>query len=216
MAEIKFVTKVGRDGWLLVQLDGGERISLPQFLKVQAIKTQNGRDYFQIAEGPYKGKSGSVSRKSPAESYFSANMRHTPTATVRFSVDEQKLWYGNNRTPINTFSGKSPRKTPVSKGTYKLQIPYAPSAETRAGYYAYTDFHKTWFRLNLDPTGDRFLHVGEISHGCVTVRAFLPDLLKLPAGFDDLTPGGRNSLRGRNQPAAAPAARARWFLDRPL
>lgn len=100
------------------------------------------------------------------------------------------LWFGT-RGPFNAFTGgygsPCPAHTPVPKGTYQLQIPFAPSKETRNGYYAYTDFHKTWFRLGLDPHGDRFLHVGEISHGCVTVRPFVPDFSgQQPPGFEDL------------------------------
>ena len=211
LGSVKYVTKVGRDGWLLVQMDTGEKISLPQFLKVEVLRTANNHDYFRILEGVYKGKTGSVSLKAqaPPQSYFSDQLRQTGPAVVRFAPDEQKLWFGHNQNPINAFTGHSPRKTPVPKGSYPLQIPFAPSHETRVGYYTWTDFHKTWFRLGLDPMGDRFLHVGEISHGCVTVRPFLPDVANLPEGFSDLAQVAGTPYEGEIGlpiPTGAPAA----------
>src|SRR5262249_30810441 len=98
----------------------------------------------------------------------------------------QALWYGSNG-PIQAFSGEYQGDTPVPPGTYDLQIPSYPHDKTRPEYAQYTPFHNTWFRIGLAATGKRFLHVGEISEGCVTVRAFQFDPAKAPGpGFSDL------------------------------
>lgn len=186
MAEIRYVSKVGRDAWLRVKLDSGGDISLPYCLKVKWEKTSQGRDYFEIMEGPYKGQKASVSQQMPGQSYLVTNLKQLPGGTVKFDVANQSLWYGA-KGPFNAFSGAFAAFTKVPPGTYALAIPDAPHSATRPEYYNYTDYHKTWFRLGTSTSGSRYLHVGEISEGCVTVRAFMfnPSAAP-PAGFSDL------------------------------
>ena len=183
---IRYVSRAGTDGWLIVTLENGKRESLPHCLKVRVYQQSDDREHFVILEGALKGTKASVRRKGAGDSYLISGIVHRPAGVVRFDRTRQMLWYGGLG-PFNAFSGNSPGHTAVPTGHYKLQIPFAPSAETRPQYYAYTDFHKTWFRLGLNPIGDRFLHVGEISHGCVTVRAFVPKInMPQPSGFNDL------------------------------
>ena len=194
-AEIRYVSKVGKDAWLRVKLDDGSEVSLPQFLKVNFKGTSGGRDAFEILEGPNKGKSASVARKSTSESYLVPGIHQLPAGLIRFNLARQSLTYGSSG-PVMAFSGAFDIYTQVPKGRYLLAIPDAPHSATRAGYYAFTDYHKTWFRIGISTSGSRYLHVGEISEGCVTVRAFVPDATG-PArpGFDDL-PGLQKSTPG--------------------
>jgi hypothetical protein len=195
-----YVSKAGRDGWLRVKLESGGEISLPQYLKVQLLQTQEGRDHFQIMEGPYKGKKASVSRKSPTESYLITGVKHEPAGSVRFNCSQQALWYAS-KGPFNAFSGAFDHYTQVPAGKYELAIPDAPHRATRDAYYPYTDYHKTWFRIGLSLTGERYLHVGEISEGCVTVRAFLYDPgTGAPGGFPDLPRWAREAPGGIGLP----------------
>ncbi len=100
---------------------------------------------------------------------------------LRFNRTTQELWV-NGRGPYNAFSGHFGSYTQVPQGMHLLQIPDAPHPATRDAYYAYTSYHKTWFRIGTE--GDRYLHVGEISEGCVTVRAFaFHPGQPTPAGF---------------------------------
>jgi hypothetical protein len=85
----------------------------------------------------------------------------------------------------------------VAKGQHARLIPAFPSKQTRSGYLQWSRFHKTRFRIGTDLSGSRFLHPGEISEGCVTVRQFLfnpaDKTLPVPGGqFSDLAglPGG--------------------------
>jgi hypothetical protein len=182
MANERFVAKVPRDNWLLVQLDTGARQSLPYGLKVRVQREQGGRTYFVILEGVHKGKNASVSQGP----YLTTNVAHQPLGQIRFDRAKQQLWYGTSG-PFSAFSGAFGHFTQVSAGTYDLQIPDAPHSATRAAYYRYTNYHKTWFRIGLSLAGSRYLHVGEISEGCVTVRAFAPDVhAAQPQGFEDL------------------------------
>jgi hypothetical protein len=84
----------------------------------------------------------------------------------------------------------------VPRGTHQLAIPAFPTKQTRAAYSAWTRFHKSWFRIGLDVSHDRFLHPGAISDGCVTVRQFIYDPasgVAPPAGFADLVEGAISS-----------------------
>jgi hypothetical protein len=204
--DTRYVSKVGRDAWLRVKLDTGGDISLPQYLKVRLLQTQAGRDSFEILEGPYKGKKASVSQTAPGQSYLIQGVQHLPAATVRFDSAKQALWYGG-KGPYNAFSGAFAQYTKVPPGTYPLQIPDAPHSATRSGYYVYTNYHKTWFRLGLSLAGSRFLHVGEISEGCVTVRAFIYNSSATqPTGFSDLPTLPPGALGLPYPPNAAPLA----------
>jgi hypothetical protein len=210
--EVRYVSKVGRDAWLRIRLDSGGEISLPWYLKVKVTGRTSNRDTFEILEGPYKGQKGSVSAKSPTESYLVTGLSHQPGGKVKFSLGAQKLWFGT-KGPISAFSGAFSEPghvyTKVPIGTYKLAIPDAPHAATRDAYYAYTDYHKTWFRIGIDLSGSRYLHVGEISEGCVTVRAFQFDpAAAAPGGFTDL-PGLPQGAVGLPYPAS-PASVGRW------
>lgn len=206
MSETRYVAASPSDNWLLIQLDGGERVSLPYGLKVEFHGRSKQRDSFTIAEGVHKGKRGSVVQKSANESYLTATLAHLPGGRILFDTKSQRLKFGNSG-PYNAFSGSGPgvengravTYTAVAPGSYALAIPAYPSNKTRAAYGQWTRYHKTWFRLGLDHRGSRFLHAGEISDGCVTVRQFVhefkPNSPPVPSGFEDLA----NAAGSRSQ-----------------
>lgn len=207
----------GSANWLTVQLDTGPQVSLPYGLMVEFNGRQLGRDHFTVLEGVNKGQHASVAQRSAASSYLVKNVHHLPAGTIRFDSKTQHLFIGT-RGPFNAFSGGGPGRengqavnyTPVPPGTYLLVIPTYPSAQTRPQYSQWAKFHKTWFRIGLSPTGSRFLHVGEISDGCVTVRPFLYDgrpTSRLPDGFGDLSAAAQSQYKGLiGLPLAQPAA----------
>ncbi len=58
-------------GWLRVKLEpAGRVVPLPQYIKVAFDERRNGRDYFNIEDGVYKGNSASVSQKSESSSWL--------------------------------------------------------------------------------------------------------------------------------------------------
>src|SRR5215469_18692096 len=100
MADVRFVAKVPRDNWLLVQFDGGVRQSLPYGLKVSVSREQGGRTYFQVLEGVHKGKNASVTQGP----YLTTNVVQQPPGQIRFDLAKQQLWYGSAG-PFTAFSG---------------------------------------------------------------------------------------------------------------
>lgn len=171
MSQVRFIES-NDDNWLEVKPDGGgENFSLPSGLKVSFTHRERGRDHFLVLEGVNKGKRANVRVKSPTTSHLVIGVAHLPPGLVTFDLKSQTL-----RIPlhglINAFSGYGGIFTAVKPGTYRLAIPAFPSKQTRPQYSKWTRFHKSWFRIGLDVREDRFLHAGQISEGCVTVRAF--------------------------------------------
>lgn len=159
----KYVTNADGKGWLVVKYaDGTTYPPLPQYLKVDFIKTHDGRDYFRILEGKNRNKSASVKRKSERESYLGAGL-HKGAAKVKFDIKKKQLWFGD-RGPYSAITLDS---NPAPLGTHDLEIPY--EVHDLASHYASSSpYSTTWFRIGH--SGDRFLHPGRISAGCVTVK----------------------------------------------
>lgn len=176
----------------------GANITLPYGLMVKLTDSSGGRDSFQILEGVHKGKKASVKKKAAGDSYLTASISHDTAGSVRFSLSKQELYFGAQG-PYNAFSGGgSAGFTPVPEGSYPLAIPAFPTAQTRTQYSTWTKYHRMWFRIGTNLSGSRFLHPGEISEGCVTVRQFIFDPAAGPAtpsGFSDL-PGLATSAPG--------------------
>lgn len=197
MPETRYVDALPPDNWLAVTLDGGTRVSLAYGIKVAFDGRSGGRDSFTILEGVYKGKKASVAQKSASESYLVSTISHLPAGRIQFDTKSQRLKFGTSG-PYNAFSGagtgvengRSVTYTPVPPGSYLLAIPAYPSKQTRAAYGQWTRYHKTWFRIGIEHSGSRFLHAGEISDGCVTVRQFVSAFSASspppPSGFEDL------------------------------
>jgi hypothetical protein len=177
-----------RDCWLRVQLTGGPIASLCFGIRVTAPETTGGREHFTILEGINKGKKASVATNA-GQSFLTTNLRHGPAARVQFDRASQSLYF-NGRGPFNAFSGGgSSGFTPVPPGRYQLAIPAFPTKQTRTAYTTWTKYHNLWFRIGTNVAGSRFLHPGEISEGCVTVRQFIYDPAASappPPGFSDL------------------------------
>ena len=188
---IRYVSdRVSLDGWLMVRPEGGANISLPSYLKVSVYQEKPDRTYFTILEGAHKGVKASVSTtKGPP--YLVESFVYSPAGTVRINLSKQSLWYGAAG-PFSAFSGAwkagAVTYTAIPRGNYLLQIPDSPHQSNR--YSAYTQYQTTWFRImgnGLGPDSSRYLHAGELSDGCVTVRAFHldPKAKSQPHGFED-------------------------------
>jgi hypothetical protein len=209
LVETRYVRETA-DNWLRVRIEeGGDTrgrpsyigpaptpgrdISLPYGLKISLIETPGRRDVFEILEGVNIGARASVSHDARGQSYLTTAISHRPAGTATFKRDAQQLYFGGMG-PYNAFTGGEftlggHHFTPVPLGTYKLAIPAFPSEQTRSEYGQWATYHKSWFRLGLDVSNDRFLHTGTISEGCVTVRPFVFDPSagqQPPRGFTDL------------------------------
>lgn len=166
--EMRYVS-TDNTGWLRVKLDaGGKIVALPQYIKVKYIERRNGRDYFTIEEGVYKGKDASVSQKSGNQSWLGKPLpAYSSAANLVFKKREGKLV-----TPIGVIAATTDSSNPISNGRHPIQLPDFPHDLGRS-YVGRASKAMTWFYLGtgnaIPGKNDRYLHPGRISAGCVTV-----------------------------------------------
>ena len=162
-AEIRYIDDVSPNGWLNVKLDSGRIVPLPHMLKVEFEKREGNRDYFKILEGLHRNKKASVQQKNSSSSYLvKMSSGHRSSASCEFDKTNKKLKISG----LGTFDAKTDESNPMPNGTHEIEIPAAPH-NLGSGYTSYSKYAKTWFRVGN--SGSRFLHVGSISAGCITV-----------------------------------------------
>ncbi|MCJ8290126.1 MAG: hypothetical protein HRT58_10725 [Crocinitomicaceae bacterium] len=162
-AEIRYVENVSPGGWLNVRLTASNIVApLPYMLKVSFEKRTGGRDYFKILEGLHIDKEASVSEKDAHSSYLVTGSGHSRPAICEF--DKTKKTF--KITGLGTFTAFTDPSNPVPNGVHEIEIPAAPH-DLGSGYLAFSEYAKTWFRVGN--VGDRFLHPGRVSLGCITV-----------------------------------------------
>ncbi len=160
----RFVPDIGT-GWLVVQLEPSkERVSLPYSVAVSYTRTENKREHFTILEGVNAGKAASVSLDDKGNTRFLLTDPRTAGVKLRFTKSTGILEVvGTALKYPNTVS----EKNPIPAGDWDIEIPDAPH-RYGAPYENTARRSKSWFRLGH--AGDRYLHTGSVSLGCVTVK----------------------------------------------
>jgi hypothetical protein len=160
---IKHVSNADGEGWLIVKWADGTTVpAIPQFLRVDFKKTENGRDFFSVVEGIRNGKEASVKRKAGDGSYLLDGDPAEPKATLKFDRKKGEFWFGGTG-PV---AAKTDPDNPTPLGTFDLEIPDEVH-KIGTQYQVDSVFATTWFRVGH--SGDRFLHPGRVSAGCVTI-----------------------------------------------
>lgn len=154
----------GPDGWLRVRREGsGDIVSLPEYLQVRLVESKDGRDYFTPMEGVYAGrrlsvKSGHLNKGRP---------EYRGAAHLRFELSREVLHYPGGEIRAITYDDG-----PIPLGTHPIQLPDFPHDKGRH-YLGNSAYAMNWFYLGhgeaVDGRGDRYLHAGRASAGCVTV-----------------------------------------------
>jgi len=157
---IKYVPNKG-DGWLNAKLEDGSVESLPAYLKVKIENKDNKREYFTIIEGVYRGKYASVNLREDGSTQFISDITHTAMISVKYSISQQIFMLGGKKYKATHYP-----QTPWKKGLYDIEMPDAPHRGGE-GYLDRARLAKIWFRIGHD--GARYLHVGSISRGCMTI-----------------------------------------------
>ena len=177
--DIRFVAGLNPNSWLSVRLDAGFGKELPHLLAVQLVESAAEAIRFLIIEGRYKGELAQISA-APGHDYLRQEIG------VRRDSAQMTLFRGAQRLLIKgvgEFSVLVDPRNPIQLGTYRVEIPDEPHEKGRP-YLDRSKYARTWFRIAEQ--GDRYLHTGEVSAGCVTVDAV--------ASWDDIC---RMLLRSR-------------------
>jgi hypothetical protein len=147
-------------GWLTVLDEAGKRIALPETLCVEVFRVAENREHFTVTEGPHRGKRASVPLNSDGTSRLSGIDSRGRAVRASYSVSRKTLTVGG----VSYQTVDYPLR-PWALGTYDIEIPDAPH---RGGLnYPEASRSRTWFRVGH--SGDRFIHTGAASAGCITV-----------------------------------------------
>lgn len=150
-----------KNGWLMVKNEeDGSKISLPMTLRVQIERITSKREYFTIMEGFYKGMKASIKLRNDGTSYLTTENPQTDAIQLSYSISQKTL-----RLHDAVYLTKAHPAKPWKKGLYDIEIPDSP----HQGGHHYPDvrFGISWFRVGH--MGDRYIHTGRNSFGCITV-----------------------------------------------
>lgn len=190
----KYTRRADQSGWLTVKLSKtGILTSLCEYTQVDVLRSVNHRTYFKIMDGYVSpgeeasladanaalylaatGPAGPASlsvvyRGAPAEevSIFKGKLKQQ-WATLTFnaqtaSVTLNSIWNGSY--------------SPIPPGTHTILAPdYSHKLISTSGYVSATPGmigNDVWFPIGLNGSmqnSSRYIHVGHLSEGCVTVH----------------------------------------------
>ena len=166
----RFVFNVSERGWLSIRHED-ELTSpkvLPYALKVKITEVKDGREYFIIEEGRLKGHKASVKLADDGGSFLTKENLHTDSVNFIYHQENMVLEVVDTG---RIYWAKMDEGNPIPIGAvYDIAIPYEPHHDFGEYYERYSIHAKTWFRLGQTDE-DRFLHLGRVSAGCITVSA---------------------------------------------
>jgi hypothetical protein len=186
-----YVNKVGNDGWLQVrQGSSAANLSLAKYTQLERVESRQGRTSFRVMDGPVRGQVVSLSDANAVEYVGPRAPEQTPARiTVRYGsyiegwvsvarggqrLDQQMatLEVAGIRVDVTMNSVWDGRYTPIPPGQYPVLTPDAPhNADMTRFYRRYAPtlkFDQVWFPIRYGDNS-RFVHVGNLSEGCVTV-----------------------------------------------
>lgn len=150
------------DGWITITRDDHlPDASLPASIRVKINKRTSSREYFTVLEGALKGSNASVKYPKESNSYFTQKNPQIKSALVVYSISKKTIAISGKKYLVKDFES-----SPWVKGFYDIEIPDAPHKGGHS-YVKKAPHAVTWFRIGH--TGDRYLHTGNVSLGCITV-----------------------------------------------
>lgn len=168
---VKYVPSTS-DGWLLVMISGS-RNSLPSGLSVSVTSQAGGRDYGVVSEGVFSGATFDVKAGNLVNGFDRTSkleVRFAPATGGAVVLDGIKYEHelvltfseGGTSKTLGPYPAKTDSSNPVPSGVHDLEIADYPHALGSS----YGSLGTVWFRIGH--TGDRYVHPGRISAGCVT------------------------------------------------
>ncbi len=148
------------DGWFITLNEKDEKISLPEYIKVNPKYIKNEREYFVPLEGTHRDKLLSAKLQDDGSSYLISDVQHKPMIRATYSISKKVLILNGKKYKAIDYPD-----APWEKGIYNIEIPDYPHGNN----YSYTEAkrQKVWFRVDFEE--ERYLHVGARSLGCMTI-----------------------------------------------
>ncbi len=188
---IRYVNKIASDGWVqALKANGTDRLSLCKYTKVQILETKNGRTFFKVLDGTYANTTVSMQEANAKEYLGIVAPQQTPLRlTVKYGKFEEK-WISKAKggkfdqqwATLTTETGFSIAVTmnsiwdgiffPLPPGTYTVLLPDVPHDKDMTRFYRKSEpmlvHDQVWFPIAFG-NNSRYVHVGNVSEGCVTV-----------------------------------------------
>lgn len=193
MAE-RYTRRAEASGWLSVRLTkSGQLTSLCEYTKVNVTRETPDRTFFTISDGYVSvGEEASLS-KANASKYFAVNgpggaatlnvtYRGAPAyenSPFKGKLLQQwaELSFAGGKAAVTLNSVWNQNFTPVPPGMHAILAPdYSHKAISTGGYAQATPGmigNDVWFPIGLSGSlvnSSRYVHVGHLSDGCVTVH----------------------------------------------
>ncbi len=193
--QILYVNKVSLTGWLLVRPRTGEKIPILEYTKVKILETKGGMTWFVIQDGTYKGTPASLSeahakeylgKKAPLQTGVNIMIQRQKIEAIYSITREQNIMHETAMLRVNGLQMKitlnsivigseneHEEHTPLPPGVYRVRLPDRPhDKRATAGYRQAEEPNlkndQVWFPIEYGDNS-RYIHVGHLSHGCVTV-----------------------------------------------
>lgn len=149
-------------GWLKVRIESNKSIeSLPAFLKVRSEYSDSEREYFTPLEGAHRGKLVSAKLQRDGSLNLLSGVQHKPVARAFYSISKKTFTINGK-----VYATLDYKNALWKKGLYDIEIPDYPHSGG-ARYEEDVPRAKTWFKIGHN--GERYLHAGGRSLGCMTI-----------------------------------------------
>jgi hypothetical protein len=189
----KYTRRPDSTGWLSVRLTStGQLAALCEYTQVDVTREAGGRTYFKIVDGYVSvGEEASLTSLNAARYLSAAGPSGIASLVVTYvgtPVEEVSRFKGRltQQWADLSFDGQTARVTlnsvwggvysPIAEGTHAILAPdYSHAAISTAGYAAATPGmvgNDVWFPVGVGGSmqnSSRYIHVGHLSEGCVTV-----------------------------------------------
>lgn len=139
---------------------------LPHYTLVEKTDFKDERVYFKILNGRSKGRIASLAYENALKYFADAKGSYGDPAKLFYNRKKGLLWGWSGNQSSEVVSCRLYPENPPPVGLFDLEIPDEIHS-IGAPYYDYTKYATTWFRIGH--RGDRYLHPGNASLGCITV-----------------------------------------------
>ncbi|HEX8554996.1 MAG TPA: hypothetical protein VF695_09835 [Sphingomonas sp.] len=190
----RYIRRAEASGWTLVRLTKSNAlVSLCEYTHVIVKREAGGRTYFVIADGyVHPGEEASLSSANAAKYLATTGPGGGATLSVKYRGPPEMVYspvrretlrqqwaelsFGSQFATVTLNSIWNSTYTPIQPGTHNILAPDASHANVpTSGYVAATPGmvgNDTWFPIALGSSMEnstRYIHVGHLSEGCVTV-----------------------------------------------
>ena len=190
---LKYTRRAEKTGWLAVAQASGEHIYLCEYTCVEVVREAGGRTYFVIKDGAISvGEEVSLKTENAAKylvaagpagaASLTATYKGTPIEEIsKYKGKLKQQWaelsFEGQTATITLNSVWNTTFTPISPGTHAILAPDYSHAAISTGRYAQDTpgmvGNDVWFPIGINgaiQSSSRYIHVGHLSDGCVTVH----------------------------------------------